>query len=705
MNENPINIPEIFGSLVFNDEVMKKTLPENIYLSLHKTIAEGKELDTSVANYVASALKDWAVSKGATHFSHWFQPLTGITAEKHESFISALDNGGSIMDFSGKELIKGEPDASSFPSGGLRATFEARGYTSWDPTSYAFIKDNCLCIPTVFRSYSGEILDMKTPLLRSMELINRETLRILKFFGLDDVKHVVPTVGPEQEYFLVDKKQAEKRRDLILTGRTLFGAKPPKGQELEDHYFGTLRPRVEAFMQELDLELWKLGVYAKTEHNEAAPAQHELAPIYVDANIAADHNQLTMEKMKVIAEKHGLLCLLHEKPFEGVNGSGKHNNWSLKTDTGINLLKPGKTPASNKLFLMFLTAFISAVDKHQDLLRITVASASNDHRLGGNEAPPAIISMFIGTDLEQILSAIANGASTDNFSRREKMNHDVSALPEFSRDTSDRNRTSPMAFTGNKFEFRMPGSGFSIAEVNVVLNTIMSAELAACADRLESAADPAAEIDRIISENYVNHKRIIFNGNNYSSEWEKEARSRGLLDLKTTVDALPYLTSDENVELFSASGIYTKAELTSRREILYDKYAKEILIEARTMLEMARRLIIPGSLKFAASLAASLKDRMKIGISCEIACQDSAEYLLLNRIDPLAASMLEYADELSGLVDGINDVEGTSGKAEYCAGVIIPAMSKLRKAADALEELVGQEFWPIPTYADLLYGV
>ena len=701
MDENSINIPEIFGSLVFNDEVMKKTLPEDIYVSLHKTIAEGKELDTSVANHVAAALKDWAISKGATHYSHWFQPLTGITAEKHDSFIYALDNGGAIMDFSGKELIKGEPDASSFPSGGLRATFEARGYTSWDPTSYAFIKDNCLCIPTVFRSYSGEILDMKTPLLRSMELINKETLRILKFFGLSDVKHVVPTVGPEQEYFLVDKRQAKKRRDLILTGRTLFGAKPPKGQELDDHYFGALRPRVEAFMQELDLELWKLGVYAKTEHNEAAPAQHELAPIFVAANIAADHNQLTMEKMKVIAEKHGLLCLLHEKPFEGVNGSGKHNNWSLRTDTGINLLKPGKNPAANKLFLLILTAFISAVDKHQDLLRITVASASNDHRLGGNEAPPAIMSMFIGTDLEQILSAIASGESTDNLTKREKMNLDVSALPEFSRDTADRNRTSPMAFTGNKFEFRMPGASFSIAEVNVVLNTIVSAELASCAERLESSPDPDTEIDRIISGNYLNHKRIIFNGNNYSAEWEKEAQSRGLLNLKTTVDALPYLTTPGNISLFSSSKIYTKAELLSRQEILYDKYAKEIIIEARTMLEMSKRLIIPGVLKFSAALTSALNNRKNIGFPCE----GSAEYEILTRIDPLVSSMLRFADDLSAHVENINNIEGTVQKADYCAHTIIPAMSSLRNAADSLEELVGQDYWPIPTYADLLYGV
>ena len=701
MNDNPVSIPELFGSLVFNDDVMKKTLPEDIYLSLHKTIAEGKELDTSVANHVAAALKDWAVSKGATHFSHWFQPLTGVTAEKHDSFVSALDNGGAIMDFSGKNLIKGESDASSFPSGGLRATFEARGYTSWDPTSYAFIKDNCLCIPTVFRSYSGEILDMKTPLLRSMELINKETLRILKYFGLNDVKHVIPTVGPEQEYFLVDKKQAEKRRDLILTGRTLFGAKPPKGQELDDHYFGTLRPRVKAFMRELDLELWKLGVYAKTEHNEAAPAQHELAPIYVAANIAADHNQLTMEKMKVIAEKHGLLCLLHEKPFEGVNGSGKHNNWSLRTDTGINLLKPGKDPASNKLFLLFLTAFISAVDKHQDLLRITVASASNDRRLGGNEAPPSVISMFIGADLERILSAIACGESTDNLTKRERMNLDVGALPEFSRDTSDRNRTSPMAFTGNKFEFRMPGSGFSIAEVNVVLNTIMSAEIAACAKRLESAADPEAEIDRIISENYSNHKRIVFNGNNYSAEWKNEARARGLLDLKNTVEALPYLTTPENVELFSSYRIYTETELLSRQKILYDKYAKEILIEARTMLEMSKRLIIPGVLGFAASLTASLGDRVKAGLPPET----SAAYKLLSKIDPLCVSLLNYTDDLTCYVEKINGIRGNEQKAEYCASVIIPAMSKLRTAADSLEELVGQEYWPIPTYADLLYGV
>ncbi len=701
-SENNRNITELFGSLVFNDTVMKEMLPEEIYASLHRTVAEGKEIDMNVADHVAKALKDWAIAHGATHYSHWFQPLTGITAEKHDSFLTANPDGSVIADFTAKNLIKGEPDASSFPSGGLRATFEARGYTSWDPTSYAFIKDNCLCIPTVFRSYGGEVLDMKTPLLRSMELINRETLRILPFFGLGDVTRVVPTVGPEQEYFLVDRQMAEKRRDLMLTGRTLFGARPPKGQELADHYFGAMRPRVKAFMKDLDEELWKLGVYAKTEHNEAAPAQHELAPIYTAANTAADHNQLTMEKMKILAEKHGLLCLLHEKPFEGVNGSGKHNNWSLQTDTGVNLLRPGKDPARNKLFLLILTAVISAVDKHQDLLRIAVASASNDRRLGGNEAPPCIVSVFIGDDLKYILDAEASGRDPGENPGRQRLNSGVQTLPDFSRDTTDRNRTAPMAFTGNKFEYRMLGSGFSVSETNVVMNTIVADELAAFATRLENASDPQAEIDAIIADEYNAHSRIVFNGNCYSPEWEKEAAERGLLNLKTTVDALPYLDSAENISLFTRNKIYSENEIRSRKEILYEKYCKEIAIEANTMLEMARRQILPAVIDYSAGLARSCYFRAKTDVTGARSC---TEKLLLDRIDPLSKEMFTDIDTLSKAVDDSSKTQSSSERAAKCRDEILPAMASLRKHADSLENLVGSGYWPFPTYADLLYGV
>ncbi|MBR5007038.1 MAG: glutamine synthetase III [Clostridia bacterium] len=698
---NDRNITELFGSLVFNDTVMKEMLPEDIYASLHRTVAEGKEIDMNVADHVAKALKDWAIAHGATHYSHWFQPLTGITAEKHESFLTSNPDGSVIAGFTAKNLIKGEPDASSVPSGGLRATFEARGYTSWDPTSYAFIKDNCLCIPTVFRSYSGEVLDMKTPLLRSMELINREALRILAFFGMNDVTRVVPTVGPEQEYFLVDRKMAEKRRDLMLTGRTLFGAKPPKGQELADHYFGAMRPRVKAFMKDLDEELWKLGVYAKTEHNEAAPAQHELAPIFTVANIAADHNQLTMEKMKIIAEKHGLLCLLHEKPFEGVNGSGKHNNWSLRTDTGVNLLRPGKDPAHNKLFLLILTAVLSAVDKHQDLLRIAVASASNDRRLGGNEAPPSVVSVFIGDDLKAILDAASDGRGFCVNPERTRLNSGVQALPDFSRDTTDRNRTAPMAFTGNKFEYRMLGSGFSVSETNVILNTIVADELAAFATRIENAEDKESEIDSIIAGEYLLHRRIVFNGNCYSPEWEKEAEKRGLLNLKTTVDALPYLTSDKNISLFTRNNIYSATEIRSRQEILYDKYCKEIAIEANTMLEMARRQILPAVLDFSSGLVEACAKRNEFDNNA-FKC---TEQKLLDRIDPLAGALLSDIDSLAETTENAAAAGTTVERAVECRDNVIPAMGRLRGHADSLENLVGADRWPFPTYADLLYGV
>ncbi len=699
--EEPVNIPEIFGSLVFTDSEMKSRLPEAVYDSLKKTLSEGGEIEKDVANAVAGALKDWAISKGATHYTHWFQPLTGITAEKHDSFIAVGPKGTAVTEFSGKALIKGEPDASSFPSGGLRATFEARGYTSWDPTSCAFIKDNCLCIPTVFRSHSGEMLDMKTPLLRSMDLINKEALRILKLFGMTDVTRVVPTVGPEQEYFLVDRKAAEKRRDLMLTGRTLFGAKPPKGQELADHYFGSLRPRVKEFMRDLNSELWKLGVYAKTEHNEAAPAQHELAPIYVAANIAADHNQLTMEKMKIIAEDHGLLCLLHEKPFEGVNGSGKHNNWSLETDTGLNLLRPGKDPASNKLFLLILVAVISSVHKHQDLLRIAVASASNDNRLGGNEAPPAIVSMFIGSDLEDVLNTMAGMASSNTKGASRKLESGVKSLPDINRDTTDRNRTSPFAFTGNKFEFRMLGSSHSVAETNVIINTIVADELRSYAEFIEKAEDKAAAIDAVIVSNYKLHSPVIFNGNNYSPNWSEEAKKRGLLNLPTTPDALPYLVSNENIELFARNKIYSSAELLSRVEVLFDKYAKEVLIEANTMIEMSSRQILPAVLKYQNMLVDTLKARSELGLRYG----SSAEKLLADRMDPLSTELLFLTDELKAAVSACSVLSSSREKANACRDNVIPKMAELRKVCDSLEEITGSEYWPIPTYADLLYGV
>ncbi|MBQ7445114.1 MAG: glutamine synthetase III [Clostridia bacterium] len=701
MGEKAVNIPEIFGSLVFNDKEMRERLPEDIYASLQKTLSEGGEIEKDVANAVASALKDWAISKGATHFTHWFQPMTGITAEKHDSFITAMPGGTAIMEFSGKSLIKGEPDASSFPSGGLRATFEARGYTSWDPTSSAFIKDNCLCIPTVFRSFSGEVLDMKTPLLRSMELINTEALRILRLFDINDVTKVTPTVGPEQEYFLVDRKMAERRRDLMLTGRTLFGAKPPKGQELADHYFGSLRPRVREFMQELNEELWKLGVYAKTEHNEAAPAQHELAPIFVAANLAADHNQLTMEKMKIIAENHGLLCLLHEKPFEGVNGSGKHNNWSLETDTGNNLLRPGHDPAGNKLFLLMLVAVISAVHKHQDLLRIAVASASNDNRLGGNEAPPAIVSMFIGSDLEGILNSMAGIAPMPSAEVSRKLDSGVKSLPNINRDKTDRNRTSPFAFTGNKFEFRMLGSSLSVAETNVIINTIVADELRSFAEVIEAAPDRAAAIDEVIVSKYREHSAVIFNGNNYDPGWSEEAKHRGLLNLPTTPDALPYLTSEENIGLFARNHVYSETELVSRQEILYDKYEKDILIEANTMIEMASRQILPGVIENLNVLLGTLKSRHDIGLPTSL----NAERLLIEKIDPLAKAMVNAIDSLRSTVDACSELAHAKDKADFCRDRVIPAMKELRTVSDSLEEITGEYYWPFPTYADLLYGV
>ena len=585
-------VSEIFGSMVFNDSVMLERLPESTYKILKTAIKEGKGIDSSIADTVASAMKDWAIEKGATHFTHWFQPLTGITAEKHDSFISPTDDGHIIMEFSGKELIKGEPDASSFPSGGLRATFEARGYTAWDPSSYAFIKDDTLCIPTAFCSYSGEALDQKTPLLRSMDAINKQALRIVKLFGMNDVKRVNTTVGPEQEYFLVDKAAYDKRPDLIYCGRTLIGAMPPKGQEMDDHYFGVLKPRIAAFMRELDTELWKLGVLAKTEHNEVAPAQHELAPIYTTTNIAADHNQLTMEIMKKTALRHGLVCLLHEKPFDGVNGSGKHNNWSLSTDTGVNFLSPGKHPGDNQLFLLTLAAVIKAVDEHQDLLRISVATAGNDHRLGANEAPPAIISMFLGDDLAELLYYVENGMHHDG-AKKIKMKLGADIIPLFGKDNTDRNRTSPFAFTGNKFEFRMLGSASSISDTNVMLNTMVADVFSEFADRLEKADDFDNELHSIIKDTISGHKRIIFNGDGYSDEWKAEAEKRGLLNLESTVDALPLLKTEKNIAMFEKHGVLSRAEINSRVDIVLENYSKILHIEALTLIEMMNREVIP----------------------------------------------------------------------------------------------------------------
>ena len=691
-------IPELFGCMVFGDAAMKERLPKDTYKALKKTMKEGRSLQPDVANVVANAMKDWAIERGATHFTHWFQPMTGITAEKHDSFISPQGDGSVIMEFSGKELIKGEPDASSFPSGGLRATFEARGYTAWDPTSYAFIKDGTLCIPTAFCSYGGEALDKKTPLLRSMEAISRQAVRVLRLFGNEEVTMVNTTVGPEQEYFLIDKTLYEQRRDLIYTGRTLFGARPPKGQELEDHYFGAIKPRVAAYMQELDEELWKLGIFAKTRHNEVAPSQHELAPVYTTTNIATDHNQLVMEMMKKVAGRHGLVCLLHEKPFAGVNGSGKHNNWSISTNTGVNLLEPGETPHENAQFLLFLCAVIKAVDEYQDLMRISVASAGNDHRLGANEAPPAVISMFLGEELTGVLEAIEQGAAYD---AREKvlMKIGVHTLPRFSRDTTDRNRTSPFAFTGNKFEFRMPGSSLSIAGPNFVLNTAVAEELSGFADELEQAADFQAALHELIRRTIHEHKRIIFNGNGYDAEWLAEAERRGLLNLKTTPDCLPYFIADKNIRLFKKHRVLTEKEMRSRYEITLDNYSKILHIEASTMLEMARRDILPAALRYSGDLAAAAAEKQALSIGSEV------ERELANRLSTLCASLYQRIGALEAAVqDAAN-----SGDAEACAMYykdhVFTAMQELRAVADELEGLTAKRYWPYPTYGDMLFSV
>lgn len=695
------DITEIFGSLVFNDTVMKDKLPDDTYKKLKSTIDNGEPLSLDTANIVASAMKEWAIEKGATHYTHWFQPMTEVTAEKHDSFISPASDGKVIMEFSGKELIKGEPDASSFPSGGLRATFEARGYTAWDPTSYAFIKDNSLYIPTAFCSYGGEALDKKTPLLRSMEVIDKEALRILRLFGNTTSKKVVSTVGAEQEYFLVDKELCERRKDLIFAGRTLFGAKPPKGQELEDHYFGQINPRVSAYMKELDEELWKLGVFAKTKHNEAAPAQHELAPIYTTTNIATDHNQLTMEMMKKIALKHNLVCLLHEKPFAGVNGSGKHNNWSISTDDGINLLKPGKKPYDNPLFLTFFCAVIKAVDDYQDLLRISAASAGNDHRLGGNEAPPAIVSMYIGEQLEEILDAIEHDENYEE-KKKEKMQVGVHVLPTFTKDTTDRNRTSPFAFTGNKFEFRMLGSTFSISEPNVVLNTAVADVLEQFADELEGAEDFDKALHKLLQKTIKEHKKIIFNGNNYSDEWIKEAEKRGLHNLKNTPDALKHYIADKNIRLFSKHGIYTETEMRSRYEILLENYTKILNIEALTMVDMVKKDIIPAVSEYSKSLA----DAALAKKSLDASISTDAEVGLIKKLSTLLSSVCKDIKELEKALCDAKALKGDIVKyADFYHDSVLSCMNIVRKSVDEMEENTAYDFWPFPAYSELLFSV
>ncbi|MBQ8552041.1 MAG: glutamine synthetase III [Clostridia bacterium] len=695
------SIQEIFASMVFNDAVMREKLPKDTYKSLIKTIEDGKELDITVANVVANAMKDWAIEKGATHFTHWFQPMTGITAEKHDSFITPIGSNDVIMEFSGKELIKGEPDASSFPSGGLRATFEARGYTAWDPTSFAFIKDNTLCIPTAFCSYGGEALDKKTPLLRSMKAVSEQAVRVLKLFG-SKTTQVISTVGAEQEYFIVDKKLYEARKDLIITGRTLFGAKPPKGQEMDDHYFGSIKPRIKAFMAELDTELWKLGILAKTEHNEAAPAQHELAPIFGSTNLATDHNQLTMETMKKVAARHGLVCLLHEKPFEGVNGSGKHNNWAIATKEGVNLLEPGDTPSENAQFLLFLCAVIAAVDDYQDLLRISVASAGNDHRLGGHEAPPAIISMFLGDELTAILESIENGTAYDVHTKS-VMEIGADVLPKFAKDTTDRNRTSPFAFTGNKFEFRSLGASHSVSGPNITLNTIVAEELSRIADKLEAAVDAGEDFNKavgaLIREIYKAHKRIIFNGNNYSEEWVEEAKHRGLLNLRTTPDALPYFVSEKNIAMYTKHKVFTEMEMHSRDEIHMESYCKVMNIEALTMLDMAKKQIVPAVMKYIRELSETAVAAKAIGAPVDV------EVELVNRLSTLASELHESIGALEFALNESHKFTENYDLMFFIRDEIIPTMDSVRAAADELETIVGEEYWPFPTYDALLFNI
>ncbi|MBQ4297391.1 MAG: glutamine synthetase III [Clostridia bacterium] len=695
-NREKKTIPELFGSLVFNDKAMRERLSPEAYASLKKTREEGSPLTPETAEAVAAAMKDWALEHGATHYTHWFQPLTGITAEKHDSFLTPQKDGSVIMDFSGKELIKGESDASSFPSGGLRATFEARGYTAWDPTSYAFLKGTSLCIPTVFCSYGGEALDKKTPLLKSVEAISAQAVRVLRLFGDPDVKRVTPMVGPEQEYFLVDRDYYEHRRDLKYTGRALFGAKPPKGQELDDHYFGSVKPRIADYMQDLDLELWKLGVYAKTKHNEAAPAQHELAPVYTDVNTATDHNQITMEMMRRVARRHGLVCLLHEKPFNGINGSGKHNNWSLATDKGENLLKPGDSPAKNIRFLLFFSAVIKAVDEFQDLLRVSVSTAGNDHRLGANEAPPAIVSMFIGDDMLSMLEAIEK-EETYAEKRADAFSLGVGALPSFARDTTDRNRTSPFAFTGNKFEFRMPGSSLSIAGPNTVLNTAVAEELSQFADRLERAEDVGKEAVALVRETVRDHKRIIFNGDGYTEAWKKEAVRRGLADLRTTVDALPCLVSEKSIRVFGRHKVFTEAELRSRYEIYLETYAKTLHIEMLTMLDMASRDIYPAVARYCGSLAQGIRARGE-----ELPSLSEIEEL--KKLTKLENELYRRIGDLRALAEDTESRKGNSYRtALYYCDKVIPAMEALRRTADECEEHIPQDVWPYPSIGDMIF--
>jgi len=697
---NTEKISEYFGSLVFGDDAMKERLPKDVYFALKETIRNGKDLDLNIANAVAHAMKQWALENGATHYTHWFQPMTGITAEKHDSFITPTKDGKMILSFSGKELVKGEPDASSFPSGGLRATFEARGYTAWDPTSYAFLKDETLCIPTAFCSYSGAVLDKKTPLLRSMELLKKQALRIVKLFGHDEIINIYPTVGPEQEYFLIDRALFEKRKDLKYTGRTLIGARPPKGQELDDHYFGNLRPRVSAYMQDLDKELWKLGIYSKTRHNEVSPSQHEMAPVYTTTNIACDHNQLTMEIMKKVADKHGLTCLLHEKPFAGLNGSGKHNNFSLSTDKGTNLLEPGDNPKDNAQFLLFLVAIIKAVDEYQDLLRASVASPGNDHRLGANEAPPAIVSMFIGSDLLEILEAIADGRKLDD-KKKENMILGVDVLPDFVKDATDRNRTSPFAFTGNKFELRMLGSSSSVSTPNTVLNTAVAKILQEFADELEKADDFTIELSKLVKSTYEKHKRIVFNGNNYSAEWVEEAQARGLSNLKTTVQAIGAYTNKKNIELYEQFKVLSAAELYSRATVLYEHYSKTINIEALTLTDMVRQMIIPACNKYLNNLAGEVTKIKSVLPTIDLKSQLG----LIETISQLLNCLSEKVYLIEEELIKARAIEDENKQAVFYQDRIFPIMSEIRSFADELELIVDKDCWPIPTYGELLYSV
>ena len=692
------NISEIFGSMVFNDDVMKERLPEEVYNSIQNTIKNGKHLDLSSANIVANAMKDWAIEKGATHYTHWFQPMTGITAEKHDSFISPVDNSNVIMELKGKELVKGESDASSFPSGGLRATFEARGYTAWDPTSYAFIKNSTLCIPTAFCSYGGEALDKKTPLLRSLEVLGKAAIKIVHLFGNEDVTSVKTTVGPEQEYFLIDKALFNKRPDLVYTGRTLFGAKPPKGQELDDHYYGSIKPQIKEFMLELDEELWKLGVYAKTEHNEVAPCQHELAPIFTTTNLATDHNQLTMELMQRVAKKHGMMCLLHEKPFEGVNGSGKHNNWSLSTNTGINLLEPGETPYENAQFLLFLCAVIKAVDDYQDLLRISVASAGNDHRLGANEAPPAVVSIFLGDELSLVLDAIEKDEKYEG-KEKEQMRVGVHILPKFPKDTTDRNRTSPFAFTGNKFEFRMLGSSASIADTNTVINTAVTQVLNEFYEELKDAKDFTLELHNLIKKTIKEHKRILFNGNGYDDAWLNEAKKRGLSNLKSTPEAVSHYLDKKNIDLFVNNKIFSEKEIRARYDIMLENYSKVINIEALTMVDMAKKRIIPAVSKYTKELASTIK------VKEELILDTRYEKDVARRLSILNSNAYEATEALENAVAKANTIADLQENADAHERDVLSVMDKLRALVDEMETITSKEYWPFPNYSELLFGV